>query len=231
MTFDREILGFLPLRYLCLGGTRFDSDAPSLVSPEPEPIASNSDCTSFLFTGVGIPDGISRGLLKIPPGRGDHGPVPIPGLFVIMFNVSTLKWVPSTTGFNLELEGLVVFAKELAVGAKSLEDESLEECLDEEEPEAGTLLGTPESFFDPMLPTPIEDSLVEVEKEDRVPIEETPTKLPAFEDTPVPVIELILPTLVPIMKLPLVEGAVPNEGIGDLARDEDVETAALSVSL
>lgn len=235
MTFDLDILGFLPLSDRCLVATGFDPEAASLVSPDNGsliwPALSGCNCIGLFLTGVGIPDGISRGLLKIPPGRGDHGPFPIPGLFVIMFNVSTLGWLASTTDFNPEVEGLVVLANELAVGAKSLEDESLEESLEDDDPAAGALFGAPESFLAPMLPTPREVGLAADEKEERVPIDETPVEPPVLEDAPVPVIELTLLTLVPLMKLPLVEGAVPKEGMGDLAREEVVETVALSASL
>lgn len=117
------------------------------------------------MTGVGIPEGTSRGLLKIPPGRGDHGPLPIPGLFVIMFSVSTLGRLASITGFSPETEGLAALARELAVGARSLEDESLDESREDEEPVVEGLLGTPEIFLAPMLPTPIDGGLAADEKE------------------------------------------------------------------
>lgn len=233
MTFDLDILGFLPLSDRCFVATGFDPEAAFLVSPDKGSSIwpALSDCIGLFLTGVGIPDGISRGLLKIPPGRGDHGPLPIPGLFVIKFNVSTFGCLASTTGFNPEVEGRVVLANELAVGAKSLEDESLEESLEDDDPAAGALFGAPESFLAPMLPTPREVGLAADEKEERVPIDETLVEPPVLEDAPVPLIELTLLTLVPLMKLPLVEGAVPKEGIGDLAREEVVETVALSASL
>lgn len=75
----------------------------------------------------------------------------------------------------------MIFARELAVGARSLDDDSLEDSLDDEEPLAvapeARLADPVRIFLDPMLPTA--DSLFEEENEDRVPIEDTP---PLFEE-------------------------------------------------
>ena len=129
-------------------------------------------------------------------------------------------------------------ANELAVGANSREEEV--ESLEDEEPvlEAFTAAtGPARAFFDPMLLMfPDDDVLVE----NLVPIDDTFVEL--VWDIPVPISELlraperelfllIRVPAAPLMTLLLVEGATPNEGIGDLEREDDIVPFAESCSL
>lgn len=120
----------------------------------------------------------------------------------------------------------MIFARELAVGARSLDDDSLEDSLDDEEPLAvapeARLADPVRIFLDPMLPTA--DSLFEEENEDRVPIEDTP---PLFEETPAPARELFRLVLI---KLLLEEDTGAKEGRGDLARKEEVPVGPFGFS-
>ena len=126
------------------------------------------------------------------------------------------------------------------MGANSREEEV--ESLEDEEPvlEAFTAAtGPARAFFDPMLLMfPDDDVLVE----NRVPIDDTFVEL--VWEIPVPMSELLrapereLFLLVrvpaaPLMRLLLVEGATPNDGIGDLEREDDeaIVPFAESVSL
>lgn len=190
------------------------------------------------LTGVGIPEGILRGLLKIPPGLGDHGALGVPEVFVPMPGVSVFDPLVCAMIFRLEPEpepetdGRVVLARELAVGASRREEDSLDDDMrDEEEPapvevDVGARAGIPVGgCFVPILPIPpAVDILLEEVIEVRVPIEETP--FPVLEDNPVPTMELVR---VGFMRLVLVVDEGPKEGRGDLER-EDAVPAVFSFS-
>lgn len=124
----------------------------------------------------------------------------------------------SSASFNPNADGLVIFANELAVGAKSLE-----EIL------AGSFTGdddrtaVPSTFLEPILLTVVlvmvPDNLLEDADDIRVPIDDIPPLL----DVLVPIFELVLLALVPDVPVRLflvdVDGVGSKGGIGDLAWD------------
>ena len=131
-----------------------------------------------------------------------------------------------------------VFAKELAVGARNLDDvEDLVGNLDEDDVDAAVpmldvleALTTP--FFTPILPIVPEPEFEARNPESRVPMDETATaevrdfpdpttieicRLPALR-------RLCLPDPEPAEELDAtIGGASPNDGIGDLDREVDVD--------
>ena len=227
MTLDREILGFLPWRSLCFANP--SGPASLLCAPACTELPADESWDVPLialgFFGVGIPEGgISKGLLNIFSGRGDSTAVFESS--VILFNVSA----PDVRAlFKLELTGRAAFASELAVGARSRDDDSLDDCLedDDEEPTAMAVedMRPVERFLPPRLvAVPREEGLLAADEyEVRVPIEDAPPWLPMalFADVTVPVIELVRLGL----KLLLDVGGGTKEGSGDLARTDDVVDA------
>ena len=141
---------------------------------------------------------------------------------MILFNVSA----PDVRVlFKPEFAGRAAFASELAVGARSRDDDSLNDCLeDDEEPTAMAVedMRPVENVLPPRLVTvPREEGLLVADKcEVRVPIEDAPPWLPValFADVPVPAIELVRLGL----KLLLDVGGGTKEGRGDLARTDGV---------
>jgi len=213
MTLDLEILGFLPWRILCFPSPSGPVSLLCVPACTELPADENWDVplVTLGFFGVGILEGDirSKGLLNIFSGRGDCTAVFEP--LAILFNVS----VPDSDVralFKSALAGRAAFANELAVGARSRDDE---------EPTAMAVedMRPVESFLPPRLVTvPREEGLlVADEYEVRVPIEDAPPWLPValFADVPVPAIELVLLGL----KLLLDVGGATKEGRGDRARD------------
>jgi hypothetical protein len=193
-----------------------------------EPSETGGAISCFLTT-VGIPVGGTKGLLKIPPGRGENGPFVIAGLFVIMPNnprpdsvlIRLAAMLPAAY-FNPDAGDLVIFAKELAVGAKSLEDETLDGFVNDVDPAADDRPATSGNTLDPILlvpmPVAVPDSLLEDANEDRVPTDDTPPTL-----LPFPIFRLFWLVLVPAALIRLllvdVDGVGPKVGMGDLAPD------------
>lgn len=183
MTFDLEIRGFLP-------------NDRCLTTPADSSAEASFVCASR-FTGVGIPEGSFKGLLKIPSERGEKGPGFVAlgegtaGLFVIIlralgfpstfFGGPLVPW--SSVAFCPAVEFRAILANELAVGANSLED--LEDSLDDEEPTAEVLEDAVPTIFDPRLPI----LPVGFFTDRRVPMEDMPVEL--VLDTPVPASEFV----------------------------------------